>query len=127
MMGNGAGEWRSDGRPPLEAVAIGVSAGGIRALKTIFGALHGGFALSLLVVQHMAPGSDDFLARMLDGHSAVPVKQADEKERVRPGHAYLAPPNYHLLVEEERTLSLSVDGKVNYSRPSIDKIANGQI
>ena len=48
------------------------------------------------------------------------VKQADEKEKIVPAMIYIAPPNYHLLVEDDRTFSLSVDELVNFSRPSID-------
>lgn len=104
----------------FEAVAIGVSAGGIRALEMILGGIGGDFSLSIIIVQHMSAGSDDFLARHLNEKSALPVKQADEKEVIRRGNVYLAPPDYHLLVEEDKTLSLSVDEKINYARPSID-------
>ncbi len=105
---------------PYEAVAMGVSAGGMKALETIIGNLNADFPLAVIIVQHMSPDSDDFLARFLNEKSALPVKQADEKEAVRPGHVYIAPPDYHLLVEEDKTFSLTVDEKVNYSRPSID-------
>ncbi len=46
--------------------------------------------------------------------------EAGEKEELRPGKVYLAPANYHLLVEDDRTLSLSVDERVNFARPSVD-------
>ena len=48
------------------------------------------------------------------------VKEADEKEHLEAGIVYLAPPNYHLMVEKDKTLSLTVDERFNYSRPSID-------
>jgi len=54
------------------------------------------------------------------GGSALTVKDADEKEAIRPGFVYFAPPNYHLLIETDHTFGLSIDPKVNYSRPSID-------
>jgi two-component system, chemotaxis family, protein-glutamate methylesterase/glutaminase len=54
------------------------------------------------------------------GGSALTVKDADEKEAIRPGFVYFAPANYHLLIETDHTFSLSIDPKVNYSRPSID-------
>ncbi len=50
----------------------------------------------------------------------LPVKQADEKEKILQGSVYFAPPNYHLLVEDDHTFSLTVDPAVNYARPSID-------
>jgi two-component system chemotaxis response regulator CheB len=68
----------------------------------------------------MSPHSDNYMVRMLNELSTITVKEADEKEPVLPGVAYVAPPDYHLLVEQDFTLSLSVEEKVNYSRPSID-------
>ncbi len=103
-----------------EAIVIGASAGGLKALKTIVKDLPVSFQLPLLIVQHMSPQSDSFMARYLNQLTHLQVKEADEKEPVRPGHIYIAPPNFHLLVEENHTLSLTVDEKVNYARPSID-------
>ncbi len=103
-----------------DAVVIGVSAGGLKALRTILPALSPYFPVPVLVVQHLSPQADDFLARFLNEISQVKVKEADEKEPLLPGTVYLAPPNYHLLVETDKTLSLSVEGRVNYARPSID-------
>ena len=104
----------------FEAVVIGVSAGGMGALPMILSALPAHFALPVVVVQHMHPNSDDYLARALDDRCKASVKQADEKETIAPGVVYIAPPNYHLLIEEDKTLSLSVAERVNYARPSID-------
>ncbi|SDC67703.1 two-component system, chemotaxis family, response regulator CheB [Paenibacillus sp. UNCCL117] len=103
-----------------EAVVIGVSAGGLKALGTLLPLLSPRFALPLLIVQHTREGSESFLAEHLNERSSIRVKEADDKEYVLPGCAYLAPPGYHLLVEEDRSLSLSVDPPVLHSRPSID-------
>jgi len=103
-----------------DAVVIGVSAGGFHALRTVIPALRAGFPTPVLVVQHISPHADDFLARSLDQESRVGVKEAEEKERAQPGWVYIAPPNYHLLVELDGTLSLSIENRINYSRPSID-------
>ncbi len=103
-----------------KAIAIGSSAGGLNALKTLIPALPSGFPASLFVVQHISPLSDNYMAHFLNIISKIRVKEADEKEEILPGVAYVAPPNYHLLIEENHTLTLSVEGKVNYSRPSID-------
>lgn len=103
-----------------EAVVIGVSAGGLKALSTIFSHLPAKFPLSVIVVQHTHPTSDDFLARHLNEVCRLKVKQADEKERIESGAIYIAPPNYHLLIEEDRTFSLTFDAPVNFARPSID-------
>ena len=103
-----------------EAIVIGVSAGGMEALCTIFPHLPADFTLSVIVVQHQHPTSDDFLVRYLDERCSLRVKQADEKECILSGVVYIAPPDYHLMVEEDKTFSLSVDSPVNYARPSID-------
>ncbi|NQU64525.1 MAG: chemotaxis protein CheB [SAR324 cluster bacterium] len=104
----------------FETVVMGVSAGGFNALQTILPALESPFALSVMIVQHLWRTSDGYVLQRLSKISTVTVKEAEEKERLEPGTIYLAPPNYHLLVEKDKTLSLSVDGRVNYSRPSVD-------
>jgi two-component system chemotaxis response regulator CheB len=103
-----------------QAVIIGVSAGGMAALNTILPELPRGFPLSVLIVQHTRATSENFLVRYLDAQCWVKVKEADEKEKILPGVVYLAPPNYHLLVEMDRTLSLSTEAPVNFARPAID-------
>ncbi|MBN2245934.1 MAG: chemotaxis protein CheB [Candidatus Aminicenantes bacterium] len=103
-----------------QAVVIGTSAGGMKALQTIFKSLPGDFSLSIIVVQHVHPDSDDYMINILNQESALEIKQADEKEPIRPGTVYFAPPNYHLLVETDKTLSLTVNERVCYARPSID-------
>lgn len=105
---------------PYDAIAIGVSFGGLKALSMVLAHLDGLLPVPVLVVQHHDPQADDFLARYLDGLSGLQVKEAEEKERLCPGVVYIAPANYHLLVEEDWSLTLSVDAKVNFSRPSID-------
>lgn len=107
-------------QPLFDAVVMGVSAGGLKALQTVLPALPAGFPLPVVVVQHLGPGSDDFLTRYLDERTAMRVKEADEKETVAPGTVYIAPANYHLLVEDDRTFSLTLENRVNFSRPSID-------
>ncbi|MCK9616844.1 MAG: chemotaxis protein CheB [Lentimicrobiaceae bacterium] len=103
-----------------KAVVIGSSAGGLDALKVLLTTLPATFRLPILIVQHQSPHSNNFLSRYLDEIAMVKVKEADEKEKINPGIVYLAPPNYHMLVEDDETISLSVEEKVNYARPSID-------
>jgi two-component system chemotaxis response regulator CheB len=103
-----------------KAVVIGSSAGGLEALLKVLGALPAGLRATVLVVQHLAPESDDFMARYLNERCPLTVKEADEKEEARPGTVYLAPANYHLLVEEDHTLSLAVTERVNFTRPAAD-------
>lgn len=102
------------------AVAIGVSTGGVQALKTLLGQLPADFPLPILIVQHISPDAGDGMAKLLDGLCGIRVKEADEQERIAPGTVYLAPPNYHLLVEKDGILALSADPPVSYARPSVD-------
>ena len=103
-----------------EAIVIGASTGGLNALQEVLAPLPADFTLPILVVQHRLPTLDDPLVFYLNESCQLMVKEADEKELVKPGYVYIAPANYHLLVERDKTLSLSVDAKVCYSRPSID-------
>ncbi len=109
------------------AVVIGVSAGGMSALGEILPRLPVDFSLPVIIVQHISPQSDNYMIKHFNGISEITVKEADEKETALPGHAYFAPPNYHLLVEEDFTFSLSVENRVNYSRPSIDVLFESAI
>jgi two-component system, chemotaxis family, protein-glutamate methylesterase/glutaminase len=104
------------------AVLIGASAGGVAALRQILAALPADFALTAVVVQHLHPNQGDYLARHYGAVCPLPVKEADEKEPILPGRVYLAPANYHLLIESDQTFALSIDPKVNYSRPAIDPL-----
>lgn len=103
-----------------QAVVIGASAGGMAALNAILSGLRDDFPLPVVVVQHRSADADDFLSLYLDERSKLRVKEAEEKERLAAGEVYLAPANYHLLVEQDGTLSMTVGEKVNYARPSID-------
>jgi two-component system chemotaxis response regulator CheB len=103
-----------------EAVVIGASAGGMEALKKLLAVLPKSFGAPIVIVQHLSPHSDNYLARRLNELCKIHVKEADEKEKITAGTAYIAPPNYHLLIEQDKTMSLSADRKVNFSRPSID-------
>jgi len=103
-----------------KAVVIGASAGGFHALRKLLTKLPKGFSMPIFIVQHISPTSDNYMAQFLNGKAELKVKEADEKEIIVGGTVYIAPPNYHLLIEEDLTISLSTEGKVNYSRPSID-------
>lgn len=108
------------GARTFQAVVIGVSTGGVRALQTLLGQLPADFPVPVLVVQHMAPDSESGFAKLLDDRCSLCVKEADEQDQIVPGTVYLAPPNYHLLVEPNGFLSLSADPHVSFSRPSVD-------
>lgn len=103
-----------------EAVVIGTSSGGLAALKTLLPALPPSFRLPIAIVQHIGARSDGFRVDYLGQDSSIVVKEAEDKEPLCTGTAYLAPAGYHLLIEEERIFSLSVDARINYSCPAID-------
>ncbi|HJN05902.1 MAG TPA: chemotaxis protein CheB [Bacteroidales bacterium] len=102
------------------AVVIGASAGGFYAFRKLIPKMPKDFSMPILIVQHTSPTSDNYLAQFLNKLSKLNVKEVDEKEEIKSGYVYIAPPNYHLLIEEDHTLSLSTEEKKNYSRPSID-------
>ncbi len=104
----------------FRAVAVGCSAGGLEALRQLLAPLPREFPLPVVVVAHMAPDGGSLLAELLESVCRLSVAEAEEKAKALPGHVYVAPPGYHLLVEEDETFSLSVDEKVCNVRPSID-------
>ncbi len=101
-------------------IVMGASFGGMKAFNTILPQLPETFDVPIAIVQHLGQHSNDYLIDHLNEVCRVKVKEADEKENLRPGVVYFAPADYHLLVEDDLTLSLSVEAKVNFSRPSID-------
>ena len=103
-----------------QAVVMGASSGGLNALQTILGALPGDFPGAFLIVQHRKAAAEDIFSRLLRQVCPLPVLEARDKSQVYPGHVYVAPANYHLLVEHDKRLSLSIDERVSYARPSID-------
>ena len=105
---------------PYEAIVIGVSSGGLNAMKILFSLLPADFSMPIIVVQHVGARSENVWIQLLNNHCKVEIKEADEKEKIEKGKIYVAPPNYHLLIEKNKTFSLTVDERVNYARPSID-------
>ena len=101
-------------------IVIGASAGGMEALKNLLPVFPPAFPVPIVIVQHISSLSNGFMIQYLNSISSVRVKEAEEKESLCAGTVYFAPPNYHLLIEDDQTLSLTVEKKVNYARPSID-------
>jgi two-component system chemotaxis response regulator CheB len=104
----------------IEAIVIGMSWGGMQAMKVLFSRLPDGFKIPIIIVQHLSSLSDSKWIRSLNKDSSLTIKEADEKEAILPGHVYIAPPNYHLLIEKNKTFTLTIDEKVNFARPAID-------
>lgn len=103
-----------------EAIVIGVSSGGMNAMKILFSLLPVEFNIPIVIVQHISPRSDNQWIKLLNDKSNLQIKEADEKEKIEPGNVYIAPPNYHLMIERDKTFSLTIDERVNFARPSID-------
>jgi len=103
-----------------EAIVIGVSSGGMNAMKVMFSLLLNEFNTPIIIVQHISSQSENLWIRLLNDKSNLYIKEADEKESIENGKVYIAPPNYHLLIERDKTFSLTIDERVNYARPSID-------
>ncbi|HSD83475.1 MAG TPA: chemotaxis protein CheB [Anaerolineae bacterium] len=101
-------------------IVIGGSAGAMTVLVELLPSLPGDFPMPIVIAVHLHPRQDKAHIERLASHCALKVKEADEKEPIQAGIIYLAPPNYHLLIEKDRTFSLSIDERVNYARPSID-------
>jgi two-component system, chemotaxis family, protein-glutamate methylesterase/glutaminase len=103
-----------------ELIAIGTSWGGLHALSRVLETLPDDVDQPIVVAQHRSPESrDGGLGELLSAHTRRVVRDAEDKDRIEKCHVYLAPPDYHLLVERG-WLALSVDAEVQYSRPSID-------
>jgi two-component system, chemotaxis family, protein-glutamate methylesterase/glutaminase len=104
--------------PGYRLIVVGVSAGGLAALRTLVAGLPAGFSIPVVVVQHRSRDSE-LLCELLQECSPLTVGEVNDKEEITPGRVYVAPPDYHLLVERGYFV-LSTDEPVRYSRPSID-------
>lgn len=103
-----------------QIVVVGCSAGGLSALHMLLGGLSGPLSVPMVVVCHS--GSEDMrlFCELLESRSGLRVQEAEERQLPAPGHIYVAPSGYHLLLERDGRFALSVDPRVAFSRPSID-------
>lgn len=104
----------------LRLVVIGGSSGSLDALFMILPALKPHFNIPILLVLHRGQTPDNSLVELLAAKSSLQVKEADEKEMLRAGWMYVAPADYHLLLEKDGSVSLDASEKVHYCRPSIE-------
>lgn len=104
---------------PYGIVVVGTSTGGLKALQTLLGGLPEDFPLPIAIVQHRGKDRESGLCDYLRRHSHLPITEPEDKEEIVPGHTYLAPRDYHLLIEN-RSFALSIDPPVIHARPSID-------
>ena len=105
---------------PIDAIVIGASAGGVRALSEVLATLPEGFNAIIMGVLHIPRERPSLLVPVLQRQCRLPVVEVEDKMPLRRGHVYVAPPDYHLLVDGGPIASLSGDELVNFSRPSID-------
>jgi two-component system, chemotaxis family, protein-glutamate methylesterase/glutaminase len=104
----------------VDAVVVGASAGGIEALSVLLPALPPAARAAVFVVVHLPRDRPSLLAQIFAKRCPLPVREAEDKERVTPGTVYFAPSNYHLLLDHGPQMALSADDPVHHSRPSID-------
>jgi two-component system chemotaxis response regulator CheB len=111
---------RGAGEPPFEIVAIAASAGGLAALTRILSSLPATFGAGIVVVQHLDPRHRSLMAEIMGRRSSLPIREAVVGAHVKPGNVYLAPPDRHLLINRDGTVSLTQTELVNFVRPSAD-------
>jgi len=115
---------------PVDAIVLGTSAGGVEALLTLLAALPASFGLPMVAVVHIPRDQPSLLVEVLGARARIAVREAEDKDVLRPG-LVVAPPDYHVLLDVDSGrrhlagahdvhLALSNDGLVSYCRPSID-------
>jgi two-component system chemotaxis response regulator CheB len=110
----------ADSLDAIEAIVIGASAGGVEALTHVLPALPADFRPAVLIVVHVRSDAPSLLPGLFSARCKLPVVEPDDKDDIAGGTIYVAPPGYHMLVEPDRSISLSVDPPVRFSRPSVD-------
>ena len=100
-------------------IVVGASWGGLAALSRLVADLPGDFSVPIAVVQHRSKHADNLLAGLLQDMTPLRVVDVEDKEPLEPGSVYIAPANYHMMVDGGH-LSLTTDPMVRFSRPSID-------
>jgi two-component system, chemotaxis family, protein-glutamate methylesterase/glutaminase len=101
-------------------VALAASAGGLSALGQVLSGLPSEFPVPMVIVQHLDPRHRSLMAEIMGKRTSLEVKQAEEGDKLQPGHVYIAPPDHHLLVNRNGLLSLSRSELVHFVRPSAD-------
>ena len=110
----------AENRSSERCVVIGGSAGGLKPILYILSHLKPDFTIPVIIILHRKNDSASTLTDVINNCTHLKVKEAEDKEQILPGTVYVAPANYHLLVEKEHSFSLDISEKVNFSRPSID-------
>lgn len=104
----------------IELLVIGGSSGSLEVIIRILKALPASFHIPIMLVVHRSNASESILDEVLSLKSNLPVIEVEEKEMIRPYTVYVAPADFHVLIEKDKTFSLDYSEKINYSRPSIN-------
>lgn len=102
------------------ALIIGGSAGSLEVLLSVLPNVKEDLGFPIIIILHRKTGIDNMLTDLFSTRTSMPVTEIEEKEQIQPNHIYIAPADYHLLIESDLTFSFDCSEKVNYSRPSID-------
>lgn len=103
-----------------DAVVIGGSLGAVQALRELLPQLPADYRLPVIIVLHQYRHNGEGLGRLLAEYCALGVSMIEDKAPIRPGEVYVAPANYHVLIESARSFALSIEPPVNFARPAID-------
>ncbi len=104
----------------FKVVAIGGSAGSLETILAIVQGLPKSPGAAIIIIVHRKNDLESILANLLSFKTHLVVKEVEDKDPIYPDHIYIAPPDYHLLIEDEHSFSLDSSEKVQFSRPSID-------
>ncbi len=106
----------------VDVIVVGASAGGVSAVRTLLEALPGNCPAVVMIVLHLPRDRPSQAAELFAQYCVLPVAEAEDKAPLKPGTVWIAPPDYHLMVEDRDTMSLSLDEPVLFSRPAIDPL-----
>ncbi len=106
--------------PQFSICVLGASAGGLSALEVILRGLDPEIDVPIIIVQHLSPDSGDAIVNLLKKYSKIELTEPEDKEVLKGNHIYLAPADYHVMIENDKTLSLNLGPKENFCRPAID-------
>jgi two-component system chemotaxis response regulator CheB len=103
-----------------ELLIIGGSAGSLSMVLKLLPLLKKEMNIAVMIIFHRGQSDDTIIVDMLSPRTEFAVKEADDKDEIMPGTIYIAPSDYHVLIEKNKTLTLDASEKINFSRPSID-------
>ena len=107
-------------QPPQQAIVMGASAGAVETLTYLLPLLPQDYPLPVLIVIHLPANRKSVMVELLQPRCKLKIKEAEDKEDILGGTVYFAPPDYHMLIESDKKISLSTEEPVLFSRPSID-------